>query len=36
MIGIITFHCQYNYGSALQALALQETLKSLGITPLKL
>lgn len=30
MIGIITFHCQYNYGSALQAYALQETIKNLG------
>lgn len=30
MVGIITFQSQYNYGSALQAYALQETIKSLG------
>ena len=30
MIGIITFHCQYNFGSALQAYALQTTLEKLG------
>lgn len=28
-IGIITFHCAYNYGAVLQAYALQEYLKSL-------
>lgn len=30
MIGIITFHSQYNCGSALQAFALQEEIKLLG------
>lgn len=30
MVGIITFHSQYNCGSALQAYALQEKIKSLG------
>ena len=30
MIGIISFHCQYNYGSALQAWAMQTALKLLG------
>ena len=30
MIGIISFHCQYNYGSALQAWALQTKLEQLG------
>lgn len=30
MIGIISFHCQYNYGSALQAWALQTKLGQLG------
>lgn len=30
MIGLISFHCQYNYGSALQAWALQTALKHLG------
>lgn len=29
-IGIITFHCSYNYGSMLQAYALQTYVKSLG------
>lgn len=29
-IGIITFHCSYNYGSAIQAFALQEYLASQG------
>lgn len=29
-IGIITFHCSYNYGSALQAYALQTYLKKIG------
>lgn len=29
-IGIITFHCSYNYGSALQAYALQTYLKKNG------
>ena len=26
--GIVTFHCSYNYGSALQAYALQIAVKS--------
>ena len=30
MVGIITFHSQYNCGSALQVYALQEKIKSLG------
>lgn len=30
MIGIITFHCSHNYGSALQAYALQTYLKKSG------
>lgn len=30
MIGIITFHCQYNCGSALQTYALQEKITELG------
>lgn len=30
MIGLISFHCQYNYGSALQAWAMQTALKHLG------
>lgn len=29
-IGIITFHCSYNFGSALQAFALQEAIGRLG------
>lgn len=29
-VGIITFHCSYNYGSALQAYALQKAISSLG------
>ena len=29
-VGIVTFHCSYNFGSALQAYALQRTIKSLG------
>ena len=29
-VGIITFHCSYNYGSALQAYALQTYVESLG------
>ena len=29
-IGIITFHCSFNYGSVLQAYALQRTLTELG------
>lgn len=29
-VGIITFHCSYNYGSALQAYALQTYIESLG------
>ena len=29
-VGIITFHCSYNYGSVLQAYALQEYISSLG------
>lgn len=31
-VGIITFHCSYNYGSALQAYALQTYVESLGYT----
>ena len=30
-IGIITFHCSYNYGSALQAYALQHYLENIGV-----
>lgn len=30
MIGLITFHCSYNYGSALQAYALQTKLQELS------
>ena len=30
MIGLITFHCQYNYGAALQAYALQTKLQELS------
>lgn len=29
-VGIITFHCSYNFGSALQAFALQQAISSLG------
>lgn len=29
-IGILTFHCAYNFGAMLQAYALQETLKEMG------
>jgi hypothetical protein len=29
-IGIITFHCSYNFGSALQAFALQEAIRRMG------
>lgn len=29
-IGIVTFHCSYNFGSALQAFALQESVSRLG------
>ena len=29
-IGILTFHCSYNFGAVLQCYALQEYLKSLG------
>lgn len=29
-IGIVTFHCSYNFGSALQAYALQMAIRSLG------
>lgn len=29
-VGIVTFHCSYNFGSALQAYALQEVIRSLG------
>lgn len=32
-IGILTFHCAYNFGAMLQAYALQETLKMMGHTP---
>lgn len=28
--GIVTFHCSYNYGSALQAYALQIAFEKLG------
>lgn len=31
-IGIITFHCSYNYGSVLQAYALQKYLTKCGYT----
>lgn len=30
MVGIITFHCQHNYGSALQAYAMQEAVRKSG------
>lgn len=30
MVGILTFHAAHNYGSALQAYALQQTIKKLG------
>ena len=30
-IGILTFHCAYNYGAVLQCYALQSYIKSLGI-----
>lgn len=30
MVGIITFHRQYNYGSALQAYAIQKVIEDLG------
>lgn len=29
-VGTLSFHCQYNFGSALQAYALQEAIKKLG------
>lgn len=29
-VGIVTFHCSYNFGSALQAFALQRTVEKLG------
>lgn len=29
-VGIVTFHCSYNFGSALQAYALQEVIRKLG------
>ena len=29
-IGILTFHCAYNYGAVLQAYAMQEYLRSMG------
>ena len=29
-VGIVTFHCSYNFGSALQAYALQEAIRNLG------
>ena len=32
-IGIITFHCSYNYGSAMQAYALVERLRQFGQSP---
>lgn len=28
--GIVTFHCSYNFGSALQAYALQKAIEGLG------
>jgi hypothetical protein len=30
-VGIITFHCVYNYGAVIQAYAMQETLIGLGL-----
>lgn len=32
-VGILTWHCYCNFGSALQAYALQETIKDLGYKP---
>lgn len=32
MVGIVTFHRQYNYGSALQAYAIQRTIEKTGYT----
>lgn len=32
-VGIITFHCSYNFGSALQSFAMQEAVKHLGHSP---
>lgn len=32
-VGIITFHCSYNFGSALQSFAMQEAVKLLGHSP---
>ena len=29
-VGIITFHCSYNFGSALQAFAMQTVVQRLG------
>lgn len=29
-IGILTFHCAYNYGAVLQAFALQKYLQQMG------
>lgn len=34
-IGIITFHCSYNYGSVLQAYALQKYLINSGYQQLQ-
>lgn len=31
-VGIITFHCSYNFGSALQAFALSEIIKKKGVS----
>lgn len=32
-VGIVTFHCSYNFGSALQAFAMQESVGRLGHEP---
>lgn len=32
-VGVLTFHASHNYGSCLQAYALQTTLKKLGVQP---
>lgn len=29
-VGIITFHCSYNFGSALQSFAMQAAVQRLG------
>jgi len=33
-VGILTFHRSYNFGANLQALAMQSTLKSKGVSPI--